>query len=117
MPIPPGGANPPAVGSGGGRSCKTGRAADSSMMAEWQNVVSYMIPIDKTRATHASCVVRTLYPARVRRRTLCVVERCAVECVPSTVGLVAGSNAISAAMWSSLVVGLSAETAPNTRLR
>ena len=51
------------------------------MMAEWQNVVSYMIPIDKTRATHASCVVRTLYPARVRRRTLCVVERCAVECV------------------------------------
>ena len=37
--------------------------------------------------------------------------------VPSTVGLVAGSNAILAAMWSSLVVGLSAETAPNTRLR
>ena len=50
-------------------------------MAEWRNVVSYMIPTDKTRAMHTSRIVHVLYPTRVRRRTLCVVERCAVECV------------------------------------
>ena len=55
----------------------------------------------------------------------CALGRCGLRrgdaalggTVPSAVGLAAGGDAISAAVWSSLVVWPSAETAPNARLR